>query len=58
MERKCADTIGTVLVPRAGHFQCYTGVLIAVVKIDLLCHLFILLTKGTALTFVQHTLAD
>ena len=21
-ERKCADTIGTVLVPRAGHFQC------------------------------------
>ena len=22
IERKCADTIGTVLVPRAGHFQC------------------------------------
>ena len=22
-ERKCADTIGTVLVPRAGHFQCW-----------------------------------
>jgi len=21
-ERKCADTIGTVLVPWAGHFQC------------------------------------
>jgi len=21
-ERKCADTIGTVLVPEAGHFQC------------------------------------
>jgi len=21
-ERKCADTIGTVLVSRAGHFQC------------------------------------
>jgi len=21
-ERKCADTIGTVLVPLAGHFQC------------------------------------
>ena len=21
-ERKCADTIGTVAVPRAGHFQC------------------------------------
>jgi len=21
-ERKCADTVGTVLVPRAGHFQC------------------------------------
>jgi len=22
-ERKCADTIGTVLVPWAGHFQCW-----------------------------------
>ena len=22
MERQCADTIGTVLVPWAGHFQC------------------------------------
>jgi len=21
-ERKCADTVGTVLVPWAGHFQC------------------------------------
>ena len=23
MDRKCVDTIGTVLVPWAGHFQCY-----------------------------------
>ena len=23
-ERKCADTIGTLLVPRAVNFQCYT----------------------------------
>ena len=22
MERKCADTVGTVLVPAAGHFRC------------------------------------